>query len=276
METPTTPPAQEIVEPQPSQQDIIETAPVQENSTPSTLPPTTPGKQSNAIKILLVGLALILFGVLAGILAARFIPMSGSLEQTPITPTVTITTTPTVTVSVTPTSVATPTATPSISKTSPTPSAVSKDWNLLTVKSILGLAGYKFSYPTGWVLKTSPTVTNKGLLVIEKEKVSLQILAGVQGSAPCQYPEDQEIDNALKYTSYKEIAKTPTIGWRSALYESGSVNRTNPTYDVCETVSGGKYTTLTKIGTISLSGQTISDLVLADFDNILQKIEIAE
>ena len=68
----------------------------------SNLQPTnTPSKPKNS-RIIFIGLALILFGILLGILAGRFLPMSNIVENT--------TPTPTIEVSVTPTPTADPTA----------------------------------------------------------------------------------------------------------------------------------------------------------------------
>lgn len=96
------------------------TTPLQAPATPSS------SKKTGFLKTFFIIIALILFGILIGVLASRFLPMPSS--------TITPTPTPTVTISVTPTA---------------SPSAVideTADW--LTYKNTL--SRYTFKYPSNW------------------------------------------------------------------------------------------------------------------------------
>lgn len=111
-------------------------------SQPPLLPPAPAAplssKKSGFLKTFLIVIALILFGILIGVLASRFVPMTES--STAIA-------TPTPTVAITPVGLETPT--PTID--------VTADWKTYTNTTY----GYSFKYPNMWTLEVDPRSKDK-------------------------------------------------------------------------------------------------------------------
>lgn len=188
-----------------------------------------------------------------------------------------ITLTPTVfetiiipTIEITP--IPTPTATPS--------ALLDLKWNMMTVKSPLtAFSDYKIYYPTTWTIKeykntTKADDTGSSTLTLTKGKISLNILQNTSDSLLCFFPKDnaQEGSGFIQLEDYREIAKPNLVLWRWAL-QIVAPQPIIPDYRLCEQI-GGSFTTGTRIGMTTISGENIDESTLDEINYILEKIVI--
>jgi hypothetical protein len=119
-----------LAETSPMNQPLPETTQQEKPLLSSPQTPTSPSssKKSGFLKTFFIVTALILFGILIGVVAARFLPMS----ETAITPTPTITISPSLT------------PTPTVDETA--------TWQTYTNATY----SYSFKYPSDWTLELNP------------------------------------------------------------------------------------------------------------------------
>lgn len=236
-----------------------------------------PNKKGNSfIKIFFLGLILILSGILIGVLAAKFLPISPKdnstvddsssvIEQTSeslsseITAEVTLIDTPK------PILTATPSA------------LLSLKWNLLTVKSPVSFFNsYRLYYPNTWSIKqykNTPSVTDDGssVLNLAKGTTSLNITQGAGDAGICLYPSDSDRDGmTTRFGSYKEISGPNSPTWRLAELS----NSQGMEFGVCEKKDNGGFVSSTVIGRIKLTGDNITPAILDEVNYMLEKLAI--
>ncbi len=223
----------------------------------------------------MTGVALILFGTLLGVLASRFLPMSPSApftENVGLNPEVNpsetgLETSPVIEITLPPA----PTATPS--------SLLNLRWNMMTVRSPLPLfTSYQFYYPTIWSIKeyrNFPSSKDGGnsTLTLIKGTTTLTIRQAPGEVSECLFPADPDGgEMTVRYSDFRSLIKRDIITWRWA---KKVTDDTSSIFDVCESISGGKYTSPTSIGYLTVISPTAVDAETLDEINfILEKIVI--
>jgi len=228
---------------------------------------------------------LILFGALLGVLAYRFLPLSGNLAPPASEPTTILNFEPTSgegngeelsentagPLIVIPPA---PTATPS--------SLIDLKWNMMTVKSPVSFfSSYRIYYPTTWSIKeykNTPEVIGKNqgssTLTLQKGNISFSILQNEGEGTVCLYPNNSNIEGrSIRYGDFRSVFKDLLI-WRWA--ESLPVEGEDQSYRVCEQPQGGLFSTSTSVGFINLPFGDLDSATLEEFNYILEKIVIME
>ncbi len=268
--TPPEPPkltTTEIPAPLPSLTSEAQITPSPEFSPVMSLPPMPPleAHPNPFLRASLLSLVLILIGVLVGILAARFVPLTPSPTVMEATPTPEIT------------EEATPTATPILTPTA-TPSALlSLNWKMMTVNSPLtNFHSYRIYYPDTWSIKTysnKPASGNTGTstLILVKESATITILQKNQPIQYCTFPGDNlEGEGVVQLGDFHGLAKGDESFWRWA----PRLNTTVPEYLVCGSEKSAAYIASTSIGIITLTGTDLDPQTLDEFNYLLEKIII--
>lgn len=218
------------------------------------------------LRSVLIGIVLILIGILVGVLAARFVPL------TPSEPIIEATPTPEITEEE-----ATPSATPLLTPTA-TPSALlSLKWKMLTVNSPLSnFHSYRVYYPDTWSIKT---YTNKpgnentatSTLILVKDGATITILQKKQPLTFCAFPGDSlEGEGVVQLGDFQGLAKGDESFWRWA----PRLNTVVPEYIVCGSEKSANYIDTTSVGIISLVGDNLDPQVFDEFNYLLEKIVI--
>ncbi|EKD52735.1 MAG: hypothetical protein ACD_61C00261G0004, partial [uncultured bacterium] len=244
-------------------------------------PPTTETNSPSFFRTFLIGIALILFGALLGVLAYRFLPLSGNIAPPAPEPTTILTLEPT-----SGEELSENTAGPSI-EIPPAPTATPSSlldlkWNMMTVKSPVSFfSSYRIYYPTTWSIKeykNIPEVVGKNLasstLTLQKGNISFSILQNEGEGTVCLYPNNSNIEGrSTRFGDFRSVYKDLLI-WRWA--ESLPVDGEDQSYRVCEQPQGGQFSTATSIGFISLPFGDLDSATLEEFNYILEKIVILE
>lgn len=239
--------------------------------TPETVNPIqeSPQGSSSFLRIFLIAIALILFGILVGVLASRFIPLS--YPQVPVAE---------ITPAITPTEEATPTATPNIIVTpTATPSALlDLKWTKMTVKSPVSFYhSYQIFYPSTWTIKTYKNTpgkndTGSSNLTLVKGPATMVIQQILQPAPQCSFPGDNVApgEGVVQLGDFNGVFKSTTTQWRWAL----RLNTDTPIYTVCGSENDQAFVATTSIGLISLTGQNLDAQTLDEFNYMLEKIQI--
>jgi len=232
-----------------------------------------PSKTTSPImKTLLVGLVLILMGILLGVLAARFLPMTSGTVAAPAEPSAEITQydqvlpSEMITPSVEVTPIPIPTATPS--------ALLNLKWNMMTVKSPLStFSSYRIYYPTTWSIKEYKNTAKandagSSSLIFQKGKATITIFQANTEVSSCSYDDSTVEGSVLSFADFRTVNKADHL-WRWGTLQSGTV----PTYPVCELMGSG-YSNQTSIGFISLDGSDLDMAATEEFNYMLEKIII--
>lgn len=244
--------------------------------------PTLQNKEnpSNLLHTIFVGLALILGGVLIGVIAAKYIPVSNLSSEVPVVPEDLVTPTPVVPsanseyIQITPTPVVVPTSTPS--------ALLNLKWNMLTVKSPVSFSySYRLYYPTTWTVKEQRNIkkaddTGFSSLVLTKGGYSLKILQGTStennGNKACVYPDDPTLEGMKQnYSDFKDIFKEQEIRWR---FSHDSTSTTSVIYRVCEKINEKDYGEETVLGYITVTGKDTDLATIDEIKYIIERIQI--
>jgi len=193
----------------------------------------------SVLKIILISLALILLGVLLGVLAAKFFQPTSSLKTDSIivTDTADIVENTPLAISETPTLAITPISTPA--------SLLKSIWKIHQTSS------YKLFYPQDWILKAT---TNK--LTLSKQKNIITIST-----------TESKIAGDCNDSAIGTISKE-SVNW---IVQEASVSSR---YYVCES-DGINSSAKTSIGAVDLTGTQIKSIIVDEFKYLLQKIELA-
>ncbi len=243
----------------------------QTTEVPHPLPPTPhieETEKSSVVRNVLVTFALVLLGILLGVLASRFVPTAPAVVA-PAEPTIE------------PIQELTPMETPIPEPTATSAALLSLKWNMMTVKSPLtAFKSYRIYYPTTWSIKEYKNVPKTGelgssTLTLMKGNINIEIIQSDAHYADCVYPGEPDIEGLFdRYGDFKSLLKNDNFMWRWAQQELPSAAVT-PVYRICENNSEGKFVSSTALGQIKITSNTVIDEILGDEVNyILEKIVI--
>lgn len=220
---------------------------------------------SSPLRTFLVTLSLILLGILFGVMASRFLPVTPAVPAE-VTPTVepTVELTPVVTINPTPTATSA--------------ALMNLKWNMMTVNSPVTLfKSYRLYYPTTWSIKEYKNVPKaddlgSSTLKLTKGSTTLNIFQSKQLSPICDYSGNIEADGVgiVLFGEFKGIVKNDILFWRTA----PRLNVTIPEYLVCQLETPDTFVASTSLGFINFSGEAIDTDTLEEINYMLEKIVI--
>ncbi len=213
-------------------------------------------KLSQFLKVFLISVALILLGVLIGVLSAKFVqpPASTAPQNNTQTP---------------------------VDEQSLTPieeeSIVNLPEKLFEIRnSNAGVYSYDLYIPGDWTVLSEEQKSGDISLSFKKEDLFLWLMYN-QDLKPTTCLTAEEIAPAktsyVRYSEFADLAKGD-LSWRIIKSQSATESAT---YLVCQKSTQGNYTSLTSAGYITFGSETKTELTekeLQDLNSIIAKIEM--
>jgi len=148
---------------------------------------------------------------------------------------------------------------------------VNKDWKTYTNTLVVDYQkSYTLTYPPSWELKSNTTPDGITSITLTKGLNMISITQGPMGAGGCLYPKDPDEDGMVsRYGQYQEFNKGDYL-WRAAKLEGTDYQ----VQVVCEKMGNGRFAGMTNIGYIELKMDSVDQAIIAEFYQILDKLEL--